>query len=121
MVLASIHIIHNTVQNYLPFWILVYRAVPWYTPPVQYQLCIYVCYNTQTQFRRRISVLFLFHTIFTTIVHCDVILNIVGVYVYFSTQKRNVLFIYCGPTRNLLYRFLIVTRIPANNLIINNL
>lgn len=45
MVFASIHIIHNTVQNYLPFWILVYRAVPWYIPPVQYQLCIYVCYT----------------------------------------------------------------------------
>jgi hypothetical protein len=46
MVLASIHVLHNTVHNYLSFWVLVYRAVPWYVPPVQYQLQYVYMYAT---------------------------------------------------------------------------
>jgi len=62
MALASIHIVHNTVQNYIPFWILVYKAVScWYIPPVQYQLCIYVCYiNKDTRINQRKNLLKIF-------------------------------------------------------------
>ena len=46
MALANINVIYNTVQNYLRFWMLVYGAVSWYIPTVQYQsqfVIMYIC------------------------------------------------------------------------------